>query len=196
MIHLHDAYLLQSRRHAGEASSSEEASRPDESEGDIDHLNINTLQAGGWHPGFPYQSINVSQAIKALEEIQNLKPLQPPNQDAVQSATVLGLNCNRESGLNRSDQSADNPLTSKSPGELLEYLKTTLGLSDRVVHEEHLPSRAARFTQPSSYMCMAVQRALALRGSSRMFSHQAEAVDSIISRRQHTVIATATASGK
>ena len=200
MIHLQDRYLLQSHRIFGEKTL-EEASGPNESEGGVDHLNVNTLQAGRWHPDFPYQSISVSQAIKALEEIQYIKSL---DKDIVQSAAVPASlpDGSRESSFNRSGQSSDDPLTSKSPGnpalpgDLLEYLKTALGLSDRIVHEEHLPSRAARFTHPSSPMCMAVQRALAVRGSSRMFSHQAEAVDSIISRHQHTVIATATASGK
>ena len=92
-----------------------------------------------------------------------------------------------------SPQSATPPMT---PGELLEYLKTALGFSERIVHEEHLPARAARFAQPRSSLCPAVQRALQSRGSTRMFSHQAEAIDSILEDRQHTVIATATASGK
>ena len=60
---------------------------------------------------------------------------------------------------------------------------------------EEMPAREAQYGEPSFPLSLATQRALAARGVSRMFSHQAAALDHVLAGR-HTVIATSTASGK
>ena len=189
MMHWQDKHLAprgNSERTSGEAEKKATAKEDD-------RRLFNALQAGLWHARFPYQSISASQAIAALEALQSSQPPRPLDLMASGTASQPRGNDVKEKDAGSPPKATGN---AKSPGDLLEHLKFTLGLNQRVVHEEHLPPRTARFAVPKSGMFPAVQRALAYRGSSRMFSHQAEAIDSVIQRRQHTVVATATASGK
>eukprot|EP00891_Asterochloris_glomerata_P009914 jgi/Astpho2/9914/e_gw1.00152.3.1_t len=65
----------------------------------------------------------------------------------------------------------------------------------QAVHFEHLPARAPRYAVPSHPLSPQVEAAIAAKGVSRLFTHQAAAVDSVMSGR-HTVVSTSTASGK
>ncbi|GAX82210.1 hypothetical protein CEUSTIGMA_g9638.t1 [Chlamydomonas eustigma] len=83
-----------------------------------------------------------------------------------------------------------------TPGELLSHLKEVGWYKDQVIKEHSLPGRPASHAQLRSTLGPAVLRALQSKGVTRMFSHQVQAIDSIIEGKQHTVIATSTASGK
>ena len=152
---------------------------------------LDSVQAGQWHPRFPWQSVSIPEAIQAIRTLQR-GALQPPNA-ALGDEAVAGPG----HGPIREASSSSSSIATlpMSPTELLAHLKE-LVLVDRMVHEEHLPARAARHAQPRTTLDPAVLQALRARGASRMFSHQAEAIDGILGEGRHTVIATSTASGK
>ncbi|GJP39287.1 hypothetical protein CLOM_g23675 [Closterium sp. NIES-68] len=79
--------------------------------------------------------------------------------------------------------------------QLLEHLKQGLGSLGQVVHCEQLPQRNACYRELASQLCPATWHALARLGVSRLYSHQAKAIDAALAG-QHAIIATATASGK
>lgn len=58
-----------------------------------------------------------------------------------------------------------------------------------------MPLRQAIYLQPQTVLHPPVQLALLKAGCSRLFLHQAQAIDSIVSG-QHTIVCTSTASGK
>ncbi|RMZ52676.1 hypothetical protein APUTEX25_000795, partial [Auxenochlorella protothecoides] len=77
----------------------------------------------------------------------------------------------------------------------LDHLRRLSWYRDQVVHCEWVPARRASFAEPSGGLSGALAAALAAQGVTRLFSHQAHAVD-LLRQGQHTVIATSTASGK
>ena len=144
---------------------------------------------GSWHSRFLWSEVSLRDVIKALDR---LRPLH-----LFPAGSELSVGLDNEDVL----RIPPPPLQGERDlgcEELLEHFKTSLGFAERVVHEERLPARPARYALPSrcGQFCPAVQRALSTRGATRMFLHQAEAIDSILGNRQHTVIATSTASGK
>ena len=82
------------------------------------------------------------------------------------------------------------------PGEqFLQLADPSCVLLMQAVHFEHLPARAPRYAVPSHPLSSQVEAAIAAKGVARLFTHQAAAVDSVMSGR-HTVVSTSTASGK
>jgi DEAD/DEAH box helicase domain-containing protein len=65
----------------------------------------------------------------------------------------------------------------------------------QVVHTHDIPARQPQYAQPLAQLHPAVWAGLQARGISRLFSHQAAAVDAVLGG-QHVVVATSTASGK
>ncbi len=58
-----------------------------------------------------------------------------------------------------------------------------LGLLDagcQMVHIEQIPARAARYGEPARPLSAPVQTALTARGITRLFSHQAEALNAVL----------------
>lgn len=82
------------------------------------------------------------------------------------------------------------------PASALYKLLHGLARRDRqVVWTQSLPSRPARFAEPSVPLCAPVAAALRDLGVERLYVHQAHALDRARAR-EHTVIVTGTASGK
>jgi len=66
---------------------------------------------------------------------------------------------------------------------------------NQIVHVERLPPRYARYGQLNQRLPRALEQALKQAGVDRFYSHQAEAINAIRGGK-HTIVATATASGK
>lgn len=66
---------------------------------------------------------------------------------------------------------------------------------DRVVHLEHLPAQAARYAEPQRPLPEPLGAALAASGASRLYTHQARALDAARAG-ESIVVTTRTASGK
>ncbi|MGH2349103.1 MAG: DEAD/DEAH box helicase [bacterium] len=79
--------------------------------------------------------------------------------------------------------------------EILQSLKTRPGYAGQLVHQRYIPPRKARYGVLRPPLPAVLQQALAAQGISRLYSHQAAAIDRVRGR-QHTVVVTATASGK
>lgn len=159
-----------------------------------------TLERGRWHPSFLWHKVGAREALDVLIRLRST-PLQPPAGGRVGEGG--GLDPGNGPRRAHFDEGESPAVLDLGCEELLEHLKTALGFAERVAHEERFPARPARFARPSpracpgGEFCPAVQRALSSRGAAQgMFLHQAEAIDSILGDRQHTVIATSTASGK
>ncbi|MBC8164018.1 MAG: DEAD/DEAH box helicase [Roseiflexaceae bacterium] len=74
-------------------------------------------------------------------------------------------------------------------------LRQIQGYQNQISHVELLPPRAAHYGEPLQPLHAALQRALAARGVSKLYAHQAAALDAARSGA-HIGIVTATASGK
>ncbi|MGQ9549688.1 MAG: DEAD/DEAH box helicase [Roseiflexus sp.] len=79
--------------------------------------------------------------------------------------------------------------------DFVELLRRARGYAGQIVHIEHLPARAARFAEPAAPLPRPLATALAARGITRLYTHQAAALDAARAGR-HIGIVTATASGK
>ena len=51
----------------------------------------------------------------------------------------------------------------------------------QIVHEEQLPARASKFGEPAAPLSAPVRAALSARGVSRLFLHQAQALNAVLS---------------
>ncbi len=69
------------------------------------------------------------------------------------------------------------------------------GIGPMVAHHRRVPGRSARFADPSRPLPRELARALADRGVSRLYSHQAEALD-VVRAGRNLLTVTPTASGK
>lgn len=84
------------------------------------------------------------------------------------------------------------------PGAMTDFitlLRGARGYNNQIVHVERLPARAARFAEPAAPLPPPLVAALAARGVSRLYTHQAAALDAARTGH-HAGIVTATASGK
>ncbi len=79
--------------------------------------------------------------------------------------------------------------------DFVALLRGARGYNNQIAHIEQLPARAARYAEPSAPLPPLIAAALAARGISRLYTHQAAALDA--ARAGHHIgIVTATASGK
>lgn len=77
----------------------------------------------------------------------------------------------------------------------LQHLQTKRDYHDQLVHVEVLPARPASYAETQVPLHPSVQAALAALGISRLYQHQADAVDAA-RRGENVVVVTGTASGK
>ncbi|MDP2660566.1 MAG: DEAD/DEAH box helicase, partial [Dehalococcoidia bacterium] len=75
------------------------------------------------------------------------------------------------------------------------YLQTLPEYRGQIVHLEHLPARPARYAGLSKPLHPALEATLKQTGSHPLYTHQAQALDSVLAGRS-VVVATGTASGK
>src|SRR5262245_35064805 len=79
--------------------------------------------------------------------------------------------------------------------DFVDLLRRIPGYAHQLAHVQPLPSRPARFAAPAAPLSEPLAQALAARGISRLYVHQAAALDAARSG-EHLGIVTATASGK
>ena len=77
----------------------------------------------------------------------------------------------------------------------LRQMEKLPGYQGQVVHVERLPARRARFGKLDRPLPPALDAGLQGIGASRLFAHQAEAINAV-RRGQHVILSTGTASGK
>ncbi|KAK9816796.1 hypothetical protein WJX72_005198 [[Myrmecia] bisecta] len=90
------------------------------------------------------------------------------------------------------------PCTDCTPmdtNQFLDHLRSLPWYCGQAVHCEQIAARKAKLGLPQYQLSPPVQQALQKRGVDKLFSHQAQAVDAIMSG-QHVVVSTSTASGK
>lgn len=86
-------------------------------------------------------------------------------------------------------------LTTMNPSDFLAYLKTQPYYRDQLAHVERMPARRAVYGQLTHALSPGLAGALAQIGATRLYSHQAQAVNAALQGR-HVIVATGTASGK
>jgi len=79
--------------------------------------------------------------------------------------------------------------------EILEDIATGWGEASRMTHLEVIPARAASFVDMPEHLHPRLVEALGRLGVSRLYPHQARALD-LVGKGRHVVISTGTASGK
>jgi len=79
--------------------------------------------------------------------------------------------------------------------EFVAYLKSRRDYHQQIVHVEHIPARAARFSHLARPLPAALQQAMQTAGTQRLYAHQVQAMDAIRDG-QNVAVATSTASGK
>jgi len=84
------------------------------------------------------------------------------------------------------------------PEAWLEHLKGLGWYQGQITHVETVPGRDATLAETEEPLQDATRRALEAKGVSYrgLYEHQATAIDAVLQRRKHVVVATATASGK
>jgi len=82
-----------------------------------------------------------------------------------------------------------------SPAGLADEIAASKFFRDAVVHRRHLPGAPARFAEPAAPLPEPLARALRANGVTRLYAHQAEAIDALRAGR-NVVAVTPTASGK
>ncbi|MEM7032079.1 MAG: DEAD/DEAH box helicase [Chloroflexota bacterium] len=82
-----------------------------------------------------------------------------------------------------------------NPTEFLNYLKKRPYYQNQLVHVERIPAKRARYGKLETGLPASLVKALESGGTTRLFSHQAEAINAV-RRGEHVVVATGTASGK
>jgi DEAD/DEAH box helicase domain-containing protein len=80
-------------------------------------------------------------------------------------------------------------------GEILEALKSTPGIGRNITHWHEIPEDPGRLVDFPSVVSQELLRVLQARGIRKLYSHQAEAITSIL-KGEHVVVVTPTASGK
>src|SRR5689334_1995727 len=79
--------------------------------------------------------------------------------------------------------------------DFADLLRRIPGYAHQVAHVEPLPPRAARFAAPAAPLPAGLAAALAARGITQLYAHQAAAIDAARAG-DHLGVVTATASGK
>src|SRR5215212_8428303 len=79
--------------------------------------------------------------------------------------------------------------------DFADMLRRVPGYAHQIAHVQPLPPRAARFAVPAAPLPDALANALASRGITQLYAHQAAAIDAARAGA-HLGIVTATASGK
>src|ERR1051325_254740 len=79
--------------------------------------------------------------------------------------------------------------------DILGALRGREDYRDQIEHIERIPRASADHAEPARPISPQLSARLAEQGVTRLYTHQASALDAI-ARRQHVVIVTATASGK
>ncbi|CAL4890489.1 unnamed protein product [Urochloa decumbens] len=82
-----------------------------------------------------------------------------------------------------------------SPAQMVAHLKQGLGRHGQIKHAREIPGRQASFRPLPSHLSQATKSALDAIGVTRLYSHQAQAIDAG-SGGKHVVVATSTSSGK
>ncbi|HEX9114962.1 MAG TPA: DEAD/DEAH box helicase [Anaerolineae bacterium] len=82
-----------------------------------------------------------------------------------------------------------------NPKEFLNQLSHQRGYDGQLVHTHQIPARGGRYGRLSGPLHPAVVAALEAAGAGRLYTHQAQAINSALSG-QNVVVATSTASGK
>ncbi len=77
----------------------------------------------------------------------------------------------------------------------ISHLEADAGYRGQIVHREEIPARSPRYSSPIEALNPTLDLHLAAQGITRLYSHQARALDSVRSGR-HVMIVTAAASGK
>eukprot|EP00775_Hariotina_reticulata_P012983 gene12983-13112_t len=155
-----------------------------------------------WHPLFVVDMVHLQDVTAAVEGHQGWLLQQNGQFGSLPAgAAAGGAGWQQQVLVARPTRTAarSKPCTTCQPltaPEFLEHLKTLSWYRDQVVHLQPQPARTARYSQPSTPLGPSTTAALAARGISQLFVHQAAAVDALCGRRQHVVIATSTASGK
>src|SRR5262245_42776019 len=79
--------------------------------------------------------------------------------------------------------------------DFADLLRRIPGYNHQIAHVQPLPPRAARFAMPAAPLPAALATALAARGITQLYTHQAAAIDAARAG-DHLGVVTATASGK
>ncbi|KAF0934396.1 hypothetical protein E2562_025015 [Oryza meyeriana var. granulata] len=81
------------------------------------------------------------------------------------------------------------------PTQMVGHLREGLGEAGQITHVELIPGREASFAELPGHLSSAMRDALRSIGVTRLYAHQAQAVQSAISG-EHVVVSTSTSSGK
>src|ERR1043166_1838468 len=79
--------------------------------------------------------------------------------------------------------------------EYLRHLKSSPDYQGQIEHVERIPARSAQYAEPGKPLIPQLASKLNEIGISRLYSHQAEALDAVRGGK-HVMVVTATASGK
>ncbi|GMH38722.1 hypothetical protein BSKO_06606 [Bryopsis sp. KO-2023] len=145
------------------------------------------LGSSDWHSQFDVDSVSVSDAIKAIRRVKskegagtaardlNNGPARPPR------VLCQAVGCHSCADLN--------------PAEFLDHIKQQDWYQNQIVHEESFPSRDPAYSDLQGGLSAPVRHAIESAGIQRLFRHQAEAIEGVLSGKD-VVISTSTASGK
>uniref|UniRef100_J3L8W3 DEAD/DEAH-box helicase domain-containing protein n=1 Tax=Oryza brachyantha TaxID=4533 RepID=J3L8W3_ORYBR len=78
---------------------------------------------------------------------------------------------------------------------MVEHLRQGLGKHGQITHVEEIPGREATFAELPAHLSSSMRDALRSIGVTRLYAHQAQAVQSAVSG-EHIVVSTSTSSGK
>jgi DEAD/DEAH box helicase domain-containing protein len=81
------------------------------------------------------------------------------------------------------------------PAPMVEHLKQGLGKHGQVRHVQEIPGREASFCPLPPHLSQPTRDALKAIGVTRLYSHQAQAIEAAVSGK-HVVVSTSTSSGK
>ncbi|BAF07571.1 uncharacterized protein [Oryza sativa Japonica Group] len=81
------------------------------------------------------------------------------------------------------------------PTQMVEHLRQGLGKAGQITHVEEIPGREATFAELPGHLSSSMRDALRSIGVTKLYAHQAQAVQSAVSG-EHVVVSTSTSSGK
>jgi hypothetical protein len=140
-------------------------------------------------PAHPPSSSNQDQRVTALAT-------EPPYLGADGDSEIVAQlsGAPRAPRLLKRDQACTScePLTTS---QLLQHLQRLPWYAGQVAHVQPLPARPATYAEPAVPLSPATQRALAAQGLTRLYSHQAQAVNAL-RQGANVAVTTSTASGK
>ncbi|KAL0027014.1 hypothetical protein WJX79_008750 [Trebouxia sp. C0005] len=155
----------------------------------------NVMERKAWHPLFNLEDLSLETIKRNLDAARAAEAAKELNETGIAADEARG-----EKPPPRPPQVARKhepclDTTHMCTNQFLKHIQQLGWYADQIVHMEDIPARQPQYALPSTPLSEPVQAAIKARNITQMFTHQAQAIDTVLAGR-NVVVSTSTASGK